>query len=274
MRFVVTFFNIFYRMIEAFKDYGVKAKQVSLGLHHTVILTDDGEVLTCGVGEYGRLGTGNTIDALVPASLEALVNEDIVQIAAGVDHTLALTDKGAIFSWGRNQQGQLGHSDSYIDIYSMEDFPRLIDAESINNGENAEVLELEGESADQSPLFAQVSAGSGRSAGVTTQGLVYIWGHRVGHQPKLIPKSLFGGLRATKVMCGGEQGRSVFAVITEDQSLWTIGDGKSRMMGEVGLVGGKYPVPRQIKPLAQKVVDISCGLGQHMAAFVSMDEAD
>lgn len=260
-------------MIEAFKQYGAKAKQVSLGMHHTVILTDDGEVMTCGVGEYGRLGTGNTIDALVPASLEALANEDIVQIAAGNDHTLALTDKGAVFSWGRNQQGQLGHSDSYIDIYSMEDFPRLIDAESINNGENAEVLSLEGESPDESPLFTQVAAGSGRSAGITTHGLLYIWGHRVGHQPKLIPKSLFGGLRAIKVVCGGEQGKSVFAVITEDNALWTIGDAKSNMLGEAGLKG-KYPVPRLVKSLGKKVVDVSCGFGQHIAAFVSMTEAD
>ena len=260
------------RLIEAFQQYGAKAAQVALGERHTVILTDDGEVLTCGVGEYGRQGTGHTSDALVPTSVESLDNDDIVQIAAGHDHSLALNSKGEIYSWGRNQSGQLGHSDSNIDIYSMEDFPRVIDAESINNGENAEALAADGESPTNAPIFTQVACGSGRSAAVTTDGHLYIWGARVGHQPRLIAKSLFDGHRVVKVACGGEQGRSAFAVITEDNSLWMIGDASSKMLGSAGL-SGKYPVPRLVPTLVNKVADVACGYGQHMAAFVKVVDA-
>lgn len=246
---------------------------MALGEHHTVILTDDGEVLSCGVGEYGRQGTGSTSDALVPTTVEALEDDEIVQVAAGFDHTLVLNSKGAIYSWGRNQSGQLGHSDSYIDIYSMEDFPRLIDAESINNGENAEALAADGEIPTNAPIFSQVACGSGRSAAVTTDGHLYIWGARVSHQPKLIAKSLFNGHRVVKVACGGELGKSAFAVITEDDSLWMIGDASSKLLGSAGL-SGRYPVPRLVPSLVNKVVDVSCGFGQHMAAFVKVTDTD
>lgn len=246
---------------------------MSLGQQHSVILTDDGEVLCCGVGEYGRQGTGNTLDALVPTSLDSLEDQDIVQVAAGQDHTLALTASGTIYSWGRNQSGQLGHSDSYIDIYSMEDFPRLIDAESINNGENEETLLRDGLKTEHSPRFQQVAAGSSRSAALTTDGLMYIWGARVGHQPKLIGKGLFNGMKVIKVACGGDLGKSAFAAITEDNSLWMVGDASSKLLGVSGLKG-RQPVPVLVSSLANKVMDVSCGFGQHMAAFVKMAETD
>ena len=54
-----------YRLVEAFKNYDARAAQVACGSNHTIILTDDGEVLTCGLGEYGRLGTGSTSGMLV-----------------------------------------------------------------------------------------------------------------------------------------------------------------------------------------------------------------
>lgn len=64
--------------------------------------------------------------------MEALDHEDVIQIAVGVDHSLALTATGSIYSWGRNNLGQLGHADSYIDIYSMEDFPRHMESENVD----------------------------------------------------------------------------------------------------------------------------------------------
>jgi alpha-tubulin suppressor-like RCC1 family protein len=42
-----------FRLIEGFKDYGAKALSVSVGKRHTLIQTTDGEILSCGVGEYG-----------------------------------------------------------------------------------------------------------------------------------------------------------------------------------------------------------------------------
>ena len=82
--------------------YGAKVKQVSCGGQHTVVLTEEQEIFTFGVGEFGRLGTGSTNDALEPSYVESLSEFDIIQIAAGYDHSLALGRTGNIYGWGRN----------------------------------------------------------------------------------------------------------------------------------------------------------------------------
>ena len=47
--------------------------------------------------EYGRLGTGATTNALIPQTVESLLEYDIVQVAAGHNHTLVLSDQGKIW---------------------------------------------------------------------------------------------------------------------------------------------------------------------------------
>ncbi len=37
-----------------------------------------------------------------------LANKKIIDVAVGAMHCLAITDDGEVFSWGRNDQGQLG----------------------------------------------------------------------------------------------------------------------------------------------------------------------
>mmetsp|Transcript_866 Transcript_866/g.1481 ORF Transcript_866/g.1481 Transcript_866/m.1481 type:complete len:423 (-) Transcript_866:257-1525(-) len=261
------------KLVDTFQVYGASAAMVSCGHQHTAILTDDGEVLCCGVGEYGLQGTGSTDDALYPAPLDALENEDVVQISAGYDHTLALTATGSIYSWGRNNSGQLGHSDSYIDIYSMEDFPRLIDSESVKSSENEEALRAAGMYNESNAVFTQIAAGNARSAAITSDGLLFIWGARVGHQPQLLAPTLFDNLKVNKVAIGGDQGKSIFAILTEDGSLWTMGDSSSKLMGIPGL-SGKQPVPLRVAALGDRVEDVACGYGHHMLAFAKMITAD
>ncbi len=246
--------------MSAFQVYGAKAKAVSCGKYHTLILTEDGEVLSCGVGEYGRLGTGSTSDALIPLPLQSLAEEDIVQIAAGCDHSLALSAKGTIFSWGRNMSGQLGHTDSMLDIYSMEDFPRAIETADGSSGGGSEFKH-------NMHSFKHISVGNGRSAAVTTDGLLYVWGARISNAPRLIPRDIFNGLSVTKVECGGDANNSVFAILTEDGALWTMGDAGSHMLGAAA--SGKQATPKLVEAFSGKqVVNISCGSGKHMAAFV------
>ena len=87
-------------------EYGAKIAQAVCGGRHTVFRSFDGELLSCGVGEYGRLGVGSTFDALVPTPLDSLIEEDIVQVAAGSSHTLALAKSGSLYVWGRNDYGK------------------------------------------------------------------------------------------------------------------------------------------------------------------------
>eukprot|EP01034_Spumella_vulgaris_P025371 gene25371-31823_t len=251
-------------LVKAFQEYGAKAASVSCGRHHTLILTDDGEILTCGVGEYGRLGTGSSSDALIPLPIDSLGDVDIVQIAAGYDHSLALTASGTILSWGRNQSGQLGHLDSNLDIYSMESLPRAIDADSIasNNSHGYVSAAIK---------FTQVAAGTNRSAAVSADGLLFVWGVRMSNAPKVVDRSLLDNLRVVKVACGGDSGHSVIAVITEDGGLWTMGDKGSKMLGHSGAKSQAIPV-RVAAFQGKKVLDVKCGPGRHIFAFVADEE--
>ena len=83
------------------------------GSRHTHILTADGEVLSCGAGEFGRLGTGATTDTYSPTPVDTLVNETIIEVTTGYNHSLVLTEGGRVYGWGGNDTGQLGN------IYAM-----------------------------------------------------------------------------------------------------------------------------------------------------------
>ena len=236
--------------VDAFGSLRAKIIAVSCGHAHTVFLTDEGEVWACGVGEYGVLGTGNSANSTVPVVLECLENEQITRIACGYDHSLVLNVEGRIFSWGRNNAGQLGHSDSFIDIYSMEEFPRLV---------------------EDLPEVVEIAAGHGRSAAISEDGELYVWGSRLNHAPKHISRELFNGLKVAKVAIGGSHDHSVIAVLTEDGGLWTFGDGSSHMLGSGQRSGflGKQPLPAMVESLkSRSVLQLFTGLGQHMAVLV------
>lgn len=54
---------------------------------------------------------------------------DVVQIASGHAFNLVLTSEGKVFTWGRNEQGQLGLGGGIsMDVYSMEALPLIIEA--------------------------------------------------------------------------------------------------------------------------------------------------
>ncbi|XP_066580931.1 E3 ubiquitin-protein ligase MYCBP2 [Prorops nasuta] len=79
--------------------------QVSCGLHHTVILLQNGDVYTFGSNIYGQLGAG---DLTVHAGLVRVkLPSTGIQVAAGSNHTVVLTSKGEVYTFG-SQKGQSG----------------------------------------------------------------------------------------------------------------------------------------------------------------------
>ncbi|XP_078716435.1 ALS2 C-terminal-like protein isoform X2 [Lampetra fluviatilis] len=67
------------------------------------------EVWSWGDGQDGQLGLGDTLSRLMPQCIQSLVGEEIIKLAAGDFHSLALTSTSKVYSWGRNRSGQLGH---------------------------------------------------------------------------------------------------------------------------------------------------------------------
>lgn len=74
---------------------------------HVCGLVSDGAAFCWGDGVFGKLGDGRTFgEQDVP--MLVLGGLSFKQIAAGLSHTCALTDGGAVYCWGRNRFGSLG----------------------------------------------------------------------------------------------------------------------------------------------------------------------
>ena len=96
------------------RSKAIKFDMIAMSKLHTAILTDDPEsnLFVCGFGPGGRLGTGDesTRFNFVCVETGGLAGRKVVSVALGQDHTLAITDRGGIFSWGSNKYGQLGYN--------------------------------------------------------------------------------------------------------------------------------------------------------------------
>jgi alpha-tubulin suppressor-like RCC1 family protein len=71
-------------------------------------ITRLGYVYSFGRGHFGVLGHGNTESYHLPRQITSLNRSAIMKIAMGRAHVVALSLDDVLFSWGRNDKGQLG----------------------------------------------------------------------------------------------------------------------------------------------------------------------
>ncbi|KAK9800907.1 hypothetical protein WJX73_009640 [Symbiochloris irregularis] len=82
---------------------------IAAGRLHSATVLANGDVLTWGGGEAGKLGLGSTQDTYTPTRVEAFVGRtQIRSLALGHQHTLFLDKSGVIFACGENKEGQCG----------------------------------------------------------------------------------------------------------------------------------------------------------------------
>ncbi|KAJ6227803.1 regulator of chromosome condensation protein [Anaeramoeba flamelloides] len=231
----------------------VIVRQISAGGHHTAILAEmpnsTFQVYTCGNGYSGQLGHGLLESSPTPKRVDALMNKKIRQIACGAYHTLALTIEGEVYSWGRGQDGQLGHGNL---VQSLT--PRKIEALS-NTG------------------IIKIAAGESHSAAIAYSGEVYTWGgglsNFLGHKqhkkrpiPHMIPK--FNNKGAIAIECGSQH----TVLLCSNGQVYSWGQCSDGQLGHGDTKFVKYP--QVIEKLRdENVYQISCG--QHHTAVVTID---
>ncbi|XP_018562377.1 E3 ubiquitin-protein ligase HERC2 isoform X2 [Anoplophora glabripennis] len=206
-------------------------------------VTADGKVYATGYGAGGRLGIGGTDSVLVPTLLESIQHVFIKKIAvnSGGKHCLALSADNDVYSWGEGDDGKLGHGNR-----SSCETPKLIEA-------------LQGYE------IVDIACGGAHSSAITSSGHLYTWGKgrygRLGHgdsedqlKPKLVEALL--GYKVVDVACGSGDAQTL--CITDDDNVWSWGDGDYGKLGRGGSDGCKTPM--KIESLAGLgVVKVECG---------------
>ncbi|KAJ1965562.1 hypothetical protein H4R35_007052 [Dimargaris xerosporica] len=115
--------------------------------------SEPGQVLVFGSSDCGQLGLGDEIlQRKKPYPLRVLDDEQIVDIAAGGLHNMALTADGRLFSWGCNDQRALGR-----------------------DGDETTPAEIKLEANGKPVRFIKVACGDSVTVALTDHG-VYSWG--------------------------------------------------------------------------------------------------
>ena len=138
------------------------AKMLSCGQYHSLVTSGkEGALWSFGRGVNGMLGHGDTLEnEAVPRLIEALNRAVVVQVSAGLSHSMALTRDGGVFTWGDGGEGQLGHSntDHRDATMSLQRVPK-------------QVLGLVG------THIIDIAVGSIHSLAVCERGALYTWGY-------------------------------------------------------------------------------------------------
>ena len=90
----------------------VKVVQIAASSASSYAIDDKGRVWAWGRNQYANLGQGTTSSSSTaqtsPILVSSLNDIEIVSIAAGRDHVLALDKNGIVYGWGLNASSQVG----------------------------------------------------------------------------------------------------------------------------------------------------------------------
>ena len=135
--------------------------QIAAGANHNIVLTSDGAVYTWGWNYHGQLGNNTKTNSNTIVAVQTIgtpiAGKKIVKIAAGQGHSLALTDDGMVYAWGRNDTGQLGNNAT---TDAMLPVAVTVTGTPMSN-----------------KTIVEIASGARHSLAIDSSGKVYAWGH-------------------------------------------------------------------------------------------------
>ncbi|KAM6936958.1 secretion-regulating guanine nucleotide exchange factor [Xenentodon cancila] len=77
-----------------------RVTSVACGWDFTLLLTDNGQLLACGSNVFGQLGVGQRVTQTADLLAVESLKEPAVSVAAGLRHSLVVSDSGNVYQWG------------------------------------------------------------------------------------------------------------------------------------------------------------------------------
>lgn len=251
--------------------------------------TEPLKVFVFGEGSSGELGFGATkkaIDVKRPRFNEMLTNHNVVRIATGGMHVVALTKDNKILTWGVNDNGALGRDTSNADVKMKDIDDAGSDSDSDDdptgglNELEATPTALSSEHFPEDTIFVDVAAGDSCSFALTTEGAVYGWGTFRKNEGVLgftrtintarTPIYIDSLKKITQIACGTNH----VTAVDKDGHVWAWGNGQQNQLGrrviERSLIESLVPNrvgfhDPSVKRASQKIAQIACGDYHSMA---------
>lgn len=211
------------KVVHRIADLPLNIKQIECGQDHSMFLTEDGELYSCGWGADGQTGLGHYNNQSNPTRVKGdIEGVNIIKVSACADTVLALDDKGNIFGWGNSEYAQ------FRELANDE-------SEQFNSPRHLELVNVPGKIVD-------IAAGGTICAILNDKGQVFVWGFgilgkgpNVDHssRPTLLPETLFGmnvynpDTKVEKIYAGLSQ----LAAITNRGDLYTWGMNRGQALG-------------------------------------------
>ncbi|MFZ5776027.1 MAG: RCC1 domain-containing protein [Thermodesulfobacteriota bacterium] len=194
--------------------------KLEAGFSHSVALKNDGTVWTWGGNGYGGLlGVGSS-DWSVTVPTQVLGLSNVVDIAAGELHTLALKSDGTVWAWGYNINGQLG------------------DGTTIDRNTPVQVVGLSG--------IVALTSGAQHGLALKNDGTVWAWGANYqgqlgdGTTTNRSTPVLLSGLRdITSLAAGGYHSLA----LSSDGRVWSWGYNSHGQLGDGSTLDNSTPTP-------------------------------
>ncbi|KAI0477567.1 RCC1/BLIP-II [Xylariaceae sp. FL0804] len=196
-----------------------RAIDIAAGSYHSFYIDNLQRVWSWGLNNYSQTGHDDKAggeDAMIlnPTLINSLSNQKIRMVAGGEHHTIACTEDGVVFTWGRIDGHQVGHLDDVFTkvntIWDESENPRILREPTILRGV---------------PPAKFVAAGTDTSFAISKTGRAYSWGFSANHQaglhttldvvaPTLIDNSAVRGRRLVWAGAGGQY--SMLAAVRDD----------------------------------------------------------
>ncbi len=236
---------------EAFIDNTMKWNAVAAGDNHTVGIAEDGSLWSWGKNGKGQLGDGTKIAKSTPVRVQktGTTEEPLVDnitkwkvVAAGSYRTVGIAEDGSLWSWGKNDNGELG------------------DGTTTNKSIPVQVQKKteEGGFVDNTTKWKAVSTGDNHTVGIDSDGNMWSWGlndyGQLGDGTKTnksIPvpvrvqktgtteEPLVDNITKWKVVAAGARHT---AAIDSDENLWSWGKNDNGELGDGTTTNKSIPV--------------------------------